>query len=163
MTAGARIGWPDATTGARRGPREPGYRLAGITPGQVAEARKDLGRRLAAWRGAAEMTQVELARRISYSRSTVASVETGRHCAPRKFWQYADREVGAAGGLLAAFDQVDALVRALQTQAAQARERQRAAKYAPLPRRSRRMAAGAGWRSGGGPGGSRGRCVSRCG
>jgi transcriptional regulator with XRE-family HTH domain len=97
----------------------------------VAEGRKDLGRRLAAWRGAAELTQVELARRISYSRSTVASIETGRHCAPRKFWQCADREVGAAGGLLAAFDQVDALVRTLQRQAAQARERQRAARYAP--------------------------------
>jgi transcriptional regulator with XRE-family HTH domain len=126
MTAGARVGRPDATMGARR---VPGY--LEITRGDVAEARKDIGRRLAEWRGAVELTQVELAGRISYSRSTLASVETGRHCAPRKFWQRVDREVGAAGGLVAAFDQVDALVRALQAQTVQARERQRAAKYAP--------------------------------
>lgn len=129
MTAGTRTGRPDRATDARQGPGflDP----AVITRGDVAKARKDIGRRLAEWRAAAELTQVALAGRISYSRSTLASVETGRHCAPRKFWQRADREVGAAGGLLAAFDLVDVLVRALQAQAVQARERQRAETYAP--------------------------------
>jgi len=126
MTTGARVGRPDATRGARR---VPGY--LEITRGDVAKARKDIGHRLAERRSAVKLTQVDLAGRISYSRSTVASVETGRHCAPRKFWQLADREVGASGELLAAFDQVDALVKALQAQTMQARERQRAAKYAP--------------------------------
>ncbi|RSM65141.1 transcriptional regulator [Actinoplanes sp. ATCC 53533] len=118
-------------SGPRRGPGEASNLGPRVTPGQVAEARKDLGRQLAERRDMARITQRELARRLSYSRSTVANVEIGRHCAPRKFWQRADREVGATGGLLAAFEQVDALVQALQTQATQARERQRAAKYAP--------------------------------
>jgi DNA-binding transcriptional regulator YiaG len=117
-------------SGAWRGPGEPGYFGPAVTAGQVAEARKDLGRQLAVWRDGAGVTQLELARRLSYSRSTVANVEIGRHCAPRKFWQGADPEVGAAGELLAAFEQVDALVQALQTQAVQARERKRAARYA---------------------------------
>jgi DNA-binding transcriptional regulator YiaG len=86
---------------------------------------------LAEWRGTVAMTQVELARRVAYSRSTVANVEIGRDCSNRQFWQCADREVGADGALLAAFDQVDALVRAVRTQAAQARDQQRAAQYAP--------------------------------
>jgi transcriptional regulator with XRE-family HTH domain len=115
-----------------RGPREPRYiGPAGITPGQVAEARKDLGRQLAAWRDAAGLTQVELARRTCNSRSAVANVEIGRQNIPRRFWQSADSECGAAGALVAAFDQVDALVRDFNTQAAQVREQQRAARYAP--------------------------------
>ncbi|MDG4798822.1 helix-turn-helix domain-containing protein [Micromonospora sp. WMMD1082] len=85
-------------------------RAGGVKPGQVAEARKDLGRQLAAWRDAAGLTQVQLARRIPYSRSTVANVEVGRHSITRAFWRCADREVGAAGALLAAFEEVDRLV-----------------------------------------------------
>jgi DNA-binding transcriptional regulator YiaG len=130
MTAGTRIGRPDATTGARR---DPGYYFgsAGVTPEQVAEARRVLGRSLAEWRGTAGLTQVELARQVSYSRSTVANVETGRDCNARQFWQSADSAVGADGALLAAFDEVDALVQALHAQAVQARDLRRAARYTP--------------------------------
>lgn len=99
----------------------------------MAEARKDLGRQLAAWRDAAGLTQVQLAQRIPYSRSTVANVEIGRHCTPRQFWQYADGEVGAAGALLAAFEHVDRLAQAQRDQAARAvdQQRQQRAGWAP--------------------------------
>ncbi|MEV4693138.1 helix-turn-helix domain-containing protein [Micromonospora zamorensis] len=103
----------------------------GITPGQVAEARKDLGRHLAAWRGVAGMTQVELAKLICYSRSQIGNVEIGRESTTRRFWQGADAAVGADGALLAAFDQVDALVRDFHAQEVQARERQRRHHAAP--------------------------------
>jgi len=85
--------------------------LAMITPGQVAEARRDLGRRLAALREGAGLTQVDLAARANYSRSTIGNVETGRQKIPRGFWQRCDRELGADGVLLAAHDDVEALVR----------------------------------------------------
>lgn len=97
----------------------------GITPGQVAEARKDLGRQLAVWRAIAGKTQVQLAKLICYSRSQVANVEIGRESTTRRFWQSADSAVGADGALLAAFDQVDALVRDFHAQEVQARERER--------------------------------------
>jgi DNA-binding transcriptional regulator YiaG len=107
---------------------------AGITPGQVAEARKDLGRRLAAWRMKSGLTQVELARRTRYSRSTVANMETGRRPFSRLFWHRVDAVFGAGGELLAAFDQMDALARDFQTQAngrrAEQRQQQRAVQYA---------------------------------
>lgn len=109
---------------------------AGVTPRQVAEARKDLGRRLAGWRVGAGLTQVELARRTCYSRSAVANVETGRQHISRAFWQHADAVFGAGGALLAAFDQVEALARDFQAQAAGRREgqrqQQRVAQYAAI-------------------------------
>jgi len=82
-----------------------------ITPGRLAEARWDLGRRLAALRDAAGLTQVDLAGRVHYSRSTIGNVETGRQKVPRGFWQRCDRELGADGALVAAHDEVAALVR----------------------------------------------------
>lgn len=103
----------------------------GVTPGQVAEVRKDLGRHLAAWRAIAGMTQVELAKLICYSRSQIGNVEIGRESTTRRFWQSADTAVGAAGALLAAFDQVDALVRDFHAQEVQARERERRHLAAP--------------------------------
>ena len=72
---------------ARQVPGKPRRLVAagGITPGQVAEARKDLGRHLAAWRGIAGMTQVELAKLICYSRSQIGNVEIGRESTTRRF------------------------------------------------------------------------------
>ncbi|WP_204335623.1 MULTISPECIES: helix-turn-helix domain-containing protein [unclassified Micromonospora] len=96
-----------------------------VTPGQVAEARRDLGRQLAAWREAAGLTQVQLARRIVHSRSSVANVEIGRHSVTHAFWRYADREVAAGGALLAAFEKVDRLVQTQREQAARVLDRQR--------------------------------------
>lgn len=90
-----------------------------ITPEQLAEARKDLGRQLAAWRKAAGYTQVSFASPngpAGYSRSAIANVETGRENMPRSFWEMCDREFGADGALLAAHDQVDTLVRRLRRQ-----------------------------------------------
>jgi guanosine-3',5'-bis(diphosphate) 3'-pyrophosphohydrolase len=84
------------------------------TPEQLAEARRDLGRQLAAWRKAAGYTQVAFASPngpAGYSRSAIANVETGRENMPRSFWEMCDRELGAGGALLAAYEQVGELVR----------------------------------------------------
>ncbi|WP_213454679.1 helix-turn-helix domain-containing protein [Rhizomonospora bruguierae] len=83
-----------------------------VTPGQIYEAQRELGRRLADWRKAAGMTQVALAERTAYSRSAVASVEVGRQSIPRGFWERADRELGAGGTLVEAFDAFQELVTA---------------------------------------------------
>lgn len=104
----------------------------GITSGLVAEQRKDLGRQLAGWRAAAGMTQAQLAKRICYSRSTLANAETGRDMSIRGFWCDADDVVGANGALLAAFDQVAALVRDFHEQRASARDRERRQRAARL-------------------------------
>ncbi|MER7416477.1 helix-turn-helix transcriptional regulator [Micromonospora peucetia] len=96
-----------------------------ISSQRVADVRRDLGRHLAAWRAAAGLTQMQLAKTICYSRSSVANAEIGRDTSIRRFWQDADRAVDAQGALLAAFDQVAALVRDLHTQQAQARDEQR--------------------------------------
>lgn len=111
--------------------RVPRRRLRGadrITPAQVAEASKRLGQQLASWRDMAGLTQVKLARRISYSRSAIGNVEIGRDRSTRQFWQRADAEVGASGALVAAFDQVDALARDFRNQkTSKERERQQPA------------------------------------
>lgn len=95
---------------------------AEVTAEQVAEARRDLGRLLAVWRDAAGLSQIELARRLAYSRSTLANAETGRQMVTRAFWQGADRECGAAGALIAAFRGLDRLVQDQREQAARSRE-----------------------------------------
>ncbi|MFG1955474.1 helix-turn-helix domain-containing protein [Micromonospora sp. NPDC048830] len=81
-----------------------------VTPEQIREAQLALGRRLAQWRKAAGMTQAALARRTAYSRSAVANVEIGRHDIRRGFWERADRELGAGGTLVDAFDALHELV-----------------------------------------------------
>src|SRR6266545_698210 len=105
-----------------------------IAPAQIHAVRQDLGRQLAAWRKAANVTQEELAKRTWYSRSTIANIETGRQTTTRRFWQRADRELGADGLLVKAFDQVDDLIRAYGAQMARARELERqecAARHEP--------------------------------
>ena len=86
---------------------------------------------LAAWRDAAGLTQVQLAQRVSYSRSSVANAEIGRHSNTREFWVRADQELDAERALLAAFDYLDQLVQAQHTQTARALDRQRAVVHAP--------------------------------
>ncbi|GAA3743409.1 hypothetical protein GCM10022225_28700 [Plantactinospora mayteni] len=102
------------------------------TPEQVAEARRDLGRQLAAWRRAAGLTQAGFGPRIGYSRSAVANIETGREQAPRSFWEAADRCLSTGGALLAGYQQVAELERRYKTRLARARERQRAARATDL-------------------------------
>lgn len=132
MTIGVQIGRSDAASWGRRSPSEAG--LAGpadVTRARVAEARSDLGRELAARRKAAGLTQTAFARRVGYSRSTVANLEVGRQCAPR-LWERADQELGAAGALVGGFNQVNALERALQAQVTRARQRHRVEQHAPV-------------------------------
>ncbi len=71
------------------------------------------------------MTQAQLAKRTCYSRSPLANAEIGRDMSIRGFWRDADDMVGANSALLAAFDQVTALVRDFQEQQASARDRER--------------------------------------
>jgi DNA-binding transcriptional regulator YiaG len=85
---------------------------------QVQQARKDLGRRLACLRKGARMTQVELAGRLLYARTTVANAEIGRQTT-REFWRAADRELRAGGALLAARDAVDGLAHRYRCDAAE--------------------------------------------
>jgi len=136
MAAATAPGTADPRAGVRREPRTVRATgpAAGITPADIRADRGDLGRQLAAWRDAAGVTQVDLARRTCYSRSTIANVETGRQNIPRAFWLQADRELGADGLLVKAFEQVDALVLDYNEQVARAREQerhQRAARHAP--------------------------------
>ncbi|MEV4842762.1 helix-turn-helix domain-containing protein [Micromonospora matsumotoense] len=66
------------TQPAMDGRSSSGLRLPGlISQQQVAEARRDIGRRLAAWRAEQGLTQMQLASSICYSRSSVANAEIG--------------------------------------------------------------------------------------
>lgn len=100
-----------------------------ITPEQVAEARKRLGRHLAELRRAAGYSQETFASArgpaAGYTRSQIANVETGRGSLPRSFWERFDRELRANGTLLAASERVDNLVQRYRRQLAQLREQQR--------------------------------------
>ncbi|GAA4727567.1 hypothetical protein Prum_068470 [Phytohabitans rumicis] len=101
--------WPHGTT---------------VAPADLSEARRDLGRQLAAWRDTAGVKQMDLARRTCYSRSTIANVETGRQNIPRAFWAHADQVLGAAGSLVKAFEHLDGLVREYNRQIGRARKQE---------------------------------------
>lgn len=85
------------------------------TPEQIRDLQKALGRQLAHWRKAAGMTQAALARRMAYSRSSVANVEIGRNTTTRGFWERADRELRAEGTLVNAFHTLHELINILRT------------------------------------------------
>jgi len=91
----------------------------------IDNARRELGAELAAYRRAAGLSQANLASFVSYSRSTVANVETGRQHVPADFWEKADLACHAAGALARASNDVEALVR---------REREKAARQATSSR-----------------------------
>ncbi|MFB6397651.1 helix-turn-helix domain-containing protein [Polymorphospora lycopeni] len=74
------------------------------TDDAVADTRRALGRRLAAARRWIGITQVELARRLAYSRSSVANAEIGRALPERTFWGYADRVLGTGDEFVRAYD-----------------------------------------------------------
>ncbi|WP_326554350.1 helix-turn-helix domain-containing protein [Micromonospora sp. NBC_01813] len=99
--------------------------LGTVTSEQIREVQKSLGRRLAHWRKAAGMTQAALAKRTAYSRSAVANVEIGRESIPRSFWERADRELGAGGTLVDAFDKLHTLVNTLRAHRTWAAEQDR--------------------------------------
>jgi tetratricopeptide (TPR) repeat protein len=80
-------------------------------PDEIRQGRAALGVQLAAWRTAAGLSQRALSAELAYSRSTIANVEVGRQSAPREFWRRCDELLTAGGELLAAYDELTALVR----------------------------------------------------
>jgi transcriptional regulator with XRE-family HTH domain len=97
-----------------------------LTPNQISEARKELGKALAAWRAVAGLTQAELSSRVNYSRSAIGNVETGRQTAPRAFWERSDQELQADGALVTAYDQFEGVNRRYKEQLAKAHNQQHA-------------------------------------
>lgn len=75
-------------------------------PQEITQLRQQLGHTLAAYRKAASFTQVDLAPRMAYTRSTIANVERGRQNVPRRFWEKADKLLNADGELLNAFNRL---------------------------------------------------------
>ncbi len=76
----------------------------------VSQARLALGAQLAACRQAAGETQRSLARKLPYSRSTIAGVETGRQHAPLVFWQSCDELLGANGTLTDGYRNLETVI-----------------------------------------------------
>ena len=74
----------------------------------VRELRRQLGRQLAAARKAAGYGQRDFARRISYARSTLSTVESGIQRAGRAFWEACDEVLGTSGQLALGYDQIRA-------------------------------------------------------
>ncbi|MGW0504802.1 helix-turn-helix transcriptional regulator [Micromonospora sp. NPDC003241] len=96
-----------------------------IDPQRVHDAKVALGARLAGWRHARGLTQLALARRVPVSRTTIASVERGRQCPDRIFWQRCDANLAAGGELLAGYDDYRRLKRQLDLEKAEADQRAR--------------------------------------
>jgi len=74
--------------------------------------RRDLGRRLAAARQTAGLTQRQLAEAVRYSRSTVSNAEIGHPDVARLFWTRCDRVLPSGQAFTPAFDQLKAAERA---------------------------------------------------
>lgn len=87
-------------------------------PAHIASHRRELGRRLAAVRNAAGLTQQHLARALYYERTSVAHIEGGRQPAPRSFWEGAEGLLGAEGTLLVGYDDLERAKTAHATKAA---------------------------------------------
>jgi transcriptional regulator with XRE-family HTH domain len=96
----------------------------------IVEARRRLGQRLAAKRQAAGYSQAAFAPLTGYSRSTLANVEIGRQHAPRDFWQRCDLSLGDGGAFTAGYDELEAVIRQEQEQAAGRLRAQRQARAA---------------------------------
>jgi tetratricopeptide (TPR) repeat protein len=101
----------------------------------VADARRALGRRLAAYRRAAGLSQKGLAPLVQYGRSTVANVEIGRQKCSQDFWRRCDEVLAADGALLAAYETVDAHARQQHQQVAAAAAASRDTLAAAIPER----------------------------
>jgi len=92
-----------AGTSLNARPRVP---LPSPTGGQqtLASAARALSEFLGACRRSAGLTQPELAEAVGVSVTTVGHAETGRLWQSRRFWELADKELGADGELLAMHD-----------------------------------------------------------
>ena len=103
-----------------------------IDPEAISDAKRALGRQLAACRDAAGFKQQELAPVIHYGRSTIATAETGYSACSRTFWERCDHVLGANGALLRGYDELNALIRSQRTEVARLMEHRRAAKLRQL-------------------------------
>jgi hypothetical protein len=97
-----------------------------IEPDAITEARRALGKRLAAYRRAAGYNQAEFAPLTGYGRSTIANVETGRQRVPRDFWQRCDTALDTGDVLADEADSIEAAERERRLQRAAAEQAQRA-------------------------------------
>jgi DNA-binding XRE family transcriptional regulator len=86
-------------------------------PGRTPAAWQALGRQLAACRKAAGLSQERLAVQASYSRSSIANVETGRQRVGPEFWVRCDEILRAGGVLCQAFAEAEAVARSDREQA----------------------------------------------
>jgi DNA-binding XRE family transcriptional regulator len=68
--------------------------------------RRDLGRALKEARSVAGYSQVQLARKTGYARSTVSTVESGCQNATRIFWERSDAALGTGTALRARYDRL---------------------------------------------------------
>ena len=105
-----------------------------IDPEATTEAKRALGRQLAASRDVAGFNQHQLAKEIHFGRSTIANAETGYSTCSRTFWERCDQALQADGALLRGYDDLQALV---GTQRAQVAELARGQARCQVPRAAR--------------------------
>ena len=103
-----------------------------IDPDAITEARRALGRQLAAFREAAGVNQHQLAPLIHFGRSTIANAETGRSTCSAAFWERCDEALTAGGALLRAYNELKALVRHQRADVARMLERKRNKQFQQL-------------------------------
>jgi len=103
-----------------------------IDPQAITEAKRVLGRQLAAFRSAAGLNQHQLAPLINYGRGTIANVETGRQTCSRTFWERCDQALNADGALVQAYAELTALIRNERAEIASKMDAARTAKYRAL-------------------------------
>jgi transcriptional regulator with XRE-family HTH domain len=77
-------------------------------PDEIATMRLELGRQLAAFRKAAGLTQVDLAREAGSTRSSLVNIETGRQGTSSAVWERLDTLLDAKGVLVGQFDELAA-------------------------------------------------------
>jgi transcriptional regulator with XRE-family HTH domain/predicted kinase len=107
----------------------------------VTGARRALGKLLAAFRGAAGLTQQDLGRAVNLSRSSVANVEAGRQHIDRRYWEQLDTLLNSHGELLVAYGEVGELLRRGHADAAEAARRGRRALLSQLRASQDRLSA----------------------
>jgi hypothetical protein len=90
-----------------------------IDPEAITEAKRALGRQLAACRDAAGLNQHQLAPLIHFGRSTIANAETGHSICSRTFWERCDQALHADGALLCGYDDLQALIGTQRAQVAE--------------------------------------------
>lgn len=73
-------------------------------PADIADMRRELGRKLARFRTEAGFTQAAFAQRAGSTRSTVVNVERGRQGSSRVLWERFDALLNANGALVSTYD-----------------------------------------------------------